>query len=71
MLCTYPKEYFCSWVKFYLYTLTENLQLAPDAVLVDEQPLLNLIHSATTSESLGILPSPHVLRAGQDRRFLS
>ena len=67
MLCTYPKEYFCSQLEFYQYTLMENSQLATDAVRVDKQPLLSPVHSATTPESLGILPSRHGLRAGQVR----
>lgn len=37
MLCTYPKEYFCSQLEFYQYTLTENTQLAPAAVPADAQ----------------------------------
>lgn len=67
MLWTYPKEYFSSQLQFYQYALTGNLQLAPDAVPVDEQPLPSLVHSATTPESLRTLPLPRGLRAGQVR----
>lgn len=43
MLCLYPKKYFCFQLVFYQYILRENLQLAPDAVPVDKQHLLNLV----------------------------
>lgn len=43
MLCLYPKKYFCFQLVSYQYILRENLQLAPDAVPVDKQYLLNLV----------------------------
>lgn len=49
MFWTYPKEYFCS-------QHTENSQLAPGAVPVDEQPLLSLVLSATTPEGFFLHP---------------
>lgn len=49
MFWTYPKEYFCS-------QHTENSQLAPGAVPVDEQPLLSLFLSATSPEGFFLHP---------------
>lgn len=65
MLWTYPQEYFHSQVEFYQYPLKTIPQLVPDAVPVDGQFLLSLIHSAAAPKSLRTCPSPHGLTAGQ------